>query len=276
MKHQTLLFLALMFISVFPVEAQKGKNHKSTASPEKVTLNVDFKDEIPKFLGGENCLSCYLSSVIRYPDSLSSTGICGTVLVEFTVEKTGAVRFASAKVPLYPTLDTEAVRGVLSTSGMWTPGYNMGIPVRCFFQVPITFQCPSDSEKSVPIYCPCYISEAYTYKTPKNNGDTIVFPVYYELAQHNLRATDSLALSQALDRMPKDGLIEVHLHLYESNEMSAYTYVSRGEKLVEMVNQRKDLRSAMVFIHYELADEVRYQELSQHPATYIEVRLHKF
>jgi protein TonB len=68
-----------------------------------------------------------------------NNGITGTVLVEFVVEKDGQVTNAKVKVPLFPECDKEAVLVVMSMP-KWKPGKNMGKPVRCFYQVPVTFK----------------------------------------------------------------------------------------------------------------------------------------
>jgi len=66
-------------------------------------------------------------------------GITGTVLVEFVVEKDGSVTNAKVKVPLFPECDKEACRAVMSMP-KWKPGKNMGKPVQCYYQVPVSFR----------------------------------------------------------------------------------------------------------------------------------------
>ena len=55
------------------------------------------------------------------------------------VEKDGRVTNGKVKVPLFPDCDVEAMRVVMSLPN-WKPGKNMGQPVRCYYQVPITFR----------------------------------------------------------------------------------------------------------------------------------------
>ena len=98
-----------------------------------------FVEEMPEFPGGLDSLNAFLSREIQYPQVARDHGITGTVLVEFVVEEDGRVTNAKVKVPLFPECDKEAVRGVMSMP-KWKPGKNMGKPVRCWYQVPVTFR----------------------------------------------------------------------------------------------------------------------------------------
>ena len=98
-----------------------------------------FVEEMPEFPGGTDSLNAFLRREIVYPKVALENGIKGTVLVEFVVEKDGRVTNGKVKVPLFPECDVEALRGVMSMPN-WKPGKNMGKPVRCYFQIPITFR----------------------------------------------------------------------------------------------------------------------------------------
>lgn len=100
---------------------------------------VYFTEEMPEFPGGPEALNAFLTKEIQYPEVARNNGIMGTVLVEFVVERDGRVSNAKVKVPLFPDCDKEAVRGVMAMP-KWKPGKNMGKPVRCFYQVPVTFR----------------------------------------------------------------------------------------------------------------------------------------
>ncbi|MCR4680377.1 MAG: energy transducer TonB [Bacteroidales bacterium] len=103
------------------------------------TPPVYFTEEMPEFPGGMEALNSFLTKEIQYPEVARNNGITGTVLVEFVVERDGRVSNAKVKVPLYPDCDKEAVRGIMAMP-KWKPGKNMGKPVRCFYQVPVTFR----------------------------------------------------------------------------------------------------------------------------------------
>ena len=94
---------------------------------------------MPEFPGGPEALNAFLTREIQYPEVARNTGITGTVLIEFVVEKDGRVSNAKVKVPLFPDCDKEAVRGVMSMP-KWNPGKKNGKPVRCYYQVPVTFR----------------------------------------------------------------------------------------------------------------------------------------
>ena len=98
-----------------------------------------FVEEMPEFPGGMDSLYALLAREIQYPPIAKDNGITGTVLVEFVVEEDGRVTNAKVKVPLFPECDKEAVRAVMSMP-KWKPGKNMGKPVRCYYQVPVTFR----------------------------------------------------------------------------------------------------------------------------------------
>ena len=98
-----------------------------------------FVEEMPEFPGGMDSLKAFLAKEIQYPPVAKDNSITGTVLVEFVVEEDGRVTNAKVKVPLFPECDKEAVRAVMAMP-KWKPGRNMGKPVRCYFQVPVTFR----------------------------------------------------------------------------------------------------------------------------------------
>lgn len=106
----------------------------STEEPPETWTEI-----MPEFPGGSEALNAFLTREIQYPEVARNNGITGTVLIEFVVEKDGRVSNAKVKVPLFPECDKEAVRGVMAMP-KWKPGKNMGKPVRCFYQVPVTFR----------------------------------------------------------------------------------------------------------------------------------------
>lgn len=100
---------------------------------------VYFAEEWPEFPGGVDSLNAFLAREIQYPPIAKNNGITGTVLIEFVVEKDGRVTNGRVKVPLFPDCDVEALRAVMSLPN-WKPGKNLGEPVRCYYQVPVTFR----------------------------------------------------------------------------------------------------------------------------------------
>ena len=119
------------------VEVDDADEYPSWEPPGEPVSRV--VEEYPEFPGGADSLQAFLAREIQYPPVAKNNGITGTVLVEFVVEEDGQVSNAKVKVPLFPECDKEAVRGVMSMP-KWKPGKNMGKPVRCFYQVPVTFR----------------------------------------------------------------------------------------------------------------------------------------
>jgi protein TonB len=97
-----------------------------------------FVEKIPEFPGGMDELSKYLFKNITYPENCRKKGISGVVLVEFIVEKDGSISNIKVIVSAHPDLDAEAIR-VIKSFPKWTPGTQLGKPVRVFFQLPIRF-----------------------------------------------------------------------------------------------------------------------------------------
>ena len=90
----------------------------------------------PKFPGGADSLNAYLRREIIYPNYLD---VAGTVLVEFVVERDGSVTQPRVKVSLNPEFhDKEALR-VIQSMPKWEPATVNGAPVRCYYQVPVTW-----------------------------------------------------------------------------------------------------------------------------------------
>lgn len=93
----------------------------------------------PKFPGGADSLNAYLQREKRWPDD-PFLDVAGTVLVEFVVEKDGSVTQPRVKVSLYPAFhDKEALR-VIQSMPKWEPATVNGAPVRCYYQIPVTWR----------------------------------------------------------------------------------------------------------------------------------------
>ena len=96
-----------------------------------------FPEYFPRFPGGYDSLNAFLLRETQYPDD-PFLDVSGTVLVEFIVEKDGSVTSPRVIVSLYPDCDKEAYR-VIQSMPKWEPATVNGVPVRCFYQVPVTF-----------------------------------------------------------------------------------------------------------------------------------------
>jgi protein TonB len=136
-----------MDISIFDVDVSPDEIIPDVEEPEVELVDEvtgeeppeAYTEEMPEFPGGAEALNAFLTREIQYPEVARNTGITGTVLIEFVVEKDGRVSNAKVKVPLFPECDKEAVRGVMAMP-KWKPGKNNGKAVRCYYQVPVTFR----------------------------------------------------------------------------------------------------------------------------------------
>jgi len=97
------------------------------------------EEAMPEFPGGIDAFGQTLSKIVNYPQYALRNRISGVVLVKFVVEKDGSVDNAEIMASCFPVLDNEALRA-MKYLPKWKPGMSQGKPVRCFFQVPITFR----------------------------------------------------------------------------------------------------------------------------------------
>lgn len=126
-----------LIVSLLCISANAQVDSEGTIYNEEQP--VYFTEELPEFPGGVDSLNAFLAREIQYPPIAKNNGITGTVLIEFVVEKDGRVTNGRVKVPLFPDCDVEAMRAVMSLPN-WKPGKNLGEPVRCYYQVPVTFR----------------------------------------------------------------------------------------------------------------------------------------
>jgi protein TonB len=94
---------------------------------------------MPEFPGGEEALTRYLNSSIKYPVIAQENNIQGRVFVQFVVSPTGEITNATILRGVDPSLDREALR-VVQAMPKWKPGMQRSRPVRVSYTVPIYFQ----------------------------------------------------------------------------------------------------------------------------------------
>lgn len=99
-----------------------------------------YAEQMPQFPGGEDAFMAYLKTNIRYPSEERVNNKQGTIIVQFVVEKDGAVTNPRVvkEVPGAPGLSAEALR-VISVMPKWSPGKIGGKPVRVYVTQPISF-----------------------------------------------------------------------------------------------------------------------------------------
>jgi len=95
-------------------------------APEPVAEEIfTFVEEYPEFPGGEKALYEYIKNNIRYPEVARTSGITGTVYVQFVVEKDGSISDVKVLRGIGGGCDEEAVR-VVKSMPKWKPGKQRG------------------------------------------------------------------------------------------------------------------------------------------------------
>ena len=90
------------------------------------------------YKGGMEAMYSYLGSTIVYPQIAKETGITGTVIVTFVIEKNGSISNIQVLKGIGGGCDEEAVR-VIRLMPKWKPGRQKGKSVRVQFNLPIRF-----------------------------------------------------------------------------------------------------------------------------------------
>jgi protein TonB len=92
-------------------------------------------DQMPEFSGN---LFQYLQNKIQYPYAARDMGTSGTVVLQFIVEKDGAINDIKVLKSVADGCTEEAIR-VVKSMPRWKPGKNHGEPVRVLFNLPVKF-----------------------------------------------------------------------------------------------------------------------------------------
>jgi protein TonB len=116
------------------VEAPK---QKYVEDYERTFTNVEIESEYP---GGTPAWMRYLNKNFRYPEDAINNEIEGTVIVQFIVDKEGAVSDVEAvSGPEMGGLRQEAIR-VIQHSGKWIPAIQNGRNVKSYKKQPVQFK----------------------------------------------------------------------------------------------------------------------------------------
>ena len=121
------------------VKAETGEDTAQIKNAEPTDKAYEVVEQMPTFKGGDAALMKYLSENIKYPEAAEKAGEQGRVVVNFIVEKDGAVSNVKVVRSVTPTLDAEAVR-VIKAMPKWVPGKQDGKLVRVKYNVPVSFR----------------------------------------------------------------------------------------------------------------------------------------
>lgn len=98
-----------------------------------------FVEQNPAFPGGIGEMYKYLGKNIKYPAVASRNGLEGNVILQFVVNKEGAISDIQVVKSLGGGTDEEAMR-VIKTMPKWAPGKQNGRPVNVRYTLPVRFK----------------------------------------------------------------------------------------------------------------------------------------
>ena len=97
-------------------------------------------EQMPSFMGGDlMTFRNWVQSKVRYPQIAQENNISGRVLLQFVIEKDGALTNIQVLQTPDSSLSDEAIR-ILKTSPKWTPGKQRNQSVRVKYTLPIDFR----------------------------------------------------------------------------------------------------------------------------------------
>jgi protein TonB len=100
---------------------------------------VEFKETIAQYEGGESALMSYLTNNLKYPDAAKEQCLTGTVVVLFVIDSLGYMDSIRLYNSIHPLLDSAAIRVVRSINKKWIPTIQNGKPVSTSMRLPIKF-----------------------------------------------------------------------------------------------------------------------------------------
>lgn len=117
-------------------EVREARTVKKAAPDNKV---YEVCEQMPSYVGGQPALMKYLIENVRYPKAAVEAKQQGRVVVQFVVEKDGAVSSVKLLKSVTPLLDAEAIR-VVKSMPKWNPGKKDGKLVRVRYALPVSFR----------------------------------------------------------------------------------------------------------------------------------------
>ena len=117
-------------------EVREARTVKKAAPDNKV---YEVCEQMPSYVGGQQELMKYLIENVRYPKAAVEAKQQGRVVVQFVVEKDGAVSGVKLLKSVTPLLDAEAIR-VVKAMPKWNPGKKDGKLVRVRYALPVSFR----------------------------------------------------------------------------------------------------------------------------------------
>lgn len=108
----------------------------------KITEDADAPfytvEQMPQFPGGEKEMMKFITDNLRYPVVAQEMGVSGTVIINFVIDREGAITNIKVIRTIGSGCDEEAIR-VLQKMPHWSPGRQGGKTVRVNYTVPFKF-----------------------------------------------------------------------------------------------------------------------------------------
>ncbi|HUH72975.1 MAG TPA: energy transducer TonB [Chitinophagales bacterium] len=139
---KSLVFLFLLFSLGM---SQFSYSQETLDTNDKILEFFEISQQ-PRFPGGNDSMSAFISRNLKYPQEAMDNGIEGMVTVQFVVDKDGAI--TNIKIIKNPGggLGAEAER-VLRLMPKWNPGYQKEVPVRVKMVIPLRFKLNKGQEE---------------------------------------------------------------------------------------------------------------------------------
>ncbi|MCQ2127368.1 MAG: energy transducer TonB [Bacteroidaceae bacterium] len=134
-----LLSMFVMTLSVAQSPAQGNENEKDSSQTEASDEKKEDVITQPEFKGGIAKFYQYVADNFEYPEEAGKRNVSGTIEVEFTVEKSGDITYASILKGLDFSIDDEILR-LVKAMPRWIPATKNGKAVRYTVSMPLNIR----------------------------------------------------------------------------------------------------------------------------------------
>lgn len=110
-------------------------------TPKNSSTIYSSAEQMPEFPGGMKAFKAYVDNHLQYPSQAKAAKKEGVVVVQFIVEKSGAITNAVVARKLESSMD-EAALALVESMPDWIPAKDNGKTIRCKYSVPISFKLP--------------------------------------------------------------------------------------------------------------------------------------
>lgn len=122
MKRMTILLALLSICGVIVAQSSGDSVSQKTDTTGVVIIQ-------PQFKGGAESFNKYIQDNFVYPEDAKRRSVEGKIVIEFSVEKSGAITYPGVIKGLDDMVDDEIVR-LFKSMPRWTPATKNGVPIR--------------------------------------------------------------------------------------------------------------------------------------------------